>query len=253
MKRVIECLVSIFVILVGGKGVSYYAYAQSSDCRVVFNSSIPKDNCYYRCHDGNRWQRGMHVDGTACWPRRRTRLGRCTRGVCIVQEDEGSYFNTTTNNERCDGQYLGKGYATLCEYTCIHQGRHKRMHYAAGTPCIPLNEEGERKGDAGICYNGVCRPYQTLEKMYPNIMNKVFTKRYHKCADKDHYGRNVLWSCHYYCEKNNHWFFGYYKRNYNSACEMFGPRRVSGYCCEGKCLPKANCGQDIEDSATRRL
>ncbi|XP_049511858.1 uncharacterized protein LOC119464789 isoform X1 [Dermacentor silvarum] len=250
MKKMLEYMIFIAVFISGNQCFSNNAHAQSYDCRVILSTSLPKTTCYYACTDGgNRLRRGMHTDGTPCLHPRTGKIGQCMRGVCILKQDEGPYFNSTADNDRCDGQYHGKGYAPRCQYTCNHHGRRKQMHYHAGTPCIRLDEEGEPVGNAGICWQGVCTPYDKLEARHPNIKKKVFPRMYHKCQDKDHFGRNNLWDCYYYCLQRNEWFYGYYKSDYNSRCERVGPQRKSGYCCKGECIPKANCGQDVEDTA----
>ncbi|XP_075531378.1 uncharacterized protein LOC142564312 [Dermacentor variabilis] len=246
-----EYMIFIVVVLTGTECFASNAYRQLGDCRLVLGTSSPKSSCYYVCtYDGNRLTRGMYIDGTACWhPKQHGKIGQCMRGVCILAQDEDSYFNPATNSVPCDGYYHGKGYTTSCRYTCKHHGRPKQMYYIAGTPCIILNEEAEAIRNAGVCMRGACIPYHELESKYPNIENKVFPRRFRKCPQKNHYGRNTLSSCYYYCQQKNEWFYGYYTSSYNSACEGVGPRRVSGYCCDGKCIPKANCGQDVEDTA----
>ncbi|XP_075727792.1 uncharacterized protein LOC119165370 isoform X3 [Rhipicephalus microplus] len=91
------------------------------------------------------------------------------------------------------------------------------------------------------CWNTLC------ESRNPKIKNKIFAKQYLKCEEVEHYGRNMLKDCHYFCRRGDEWFYGFYKNTYNSACQTLNPRRMSGYCCRGKCLPKELCRRNIEE------
>uniref|UniRef100_A0A131YQH2 Basic tail secreted protein n=1 Tax=Rhipicephalus appendiculatus TaxID=34631 RepID=A0A131YQH2_RHIAP len=241
---------AILFVLTSNYGTSQRYWPPS--CEVILAPNYPRKNCYYRCITANRqWFKGTLQDGTPCvmgkFPGRK---GQCIRGVCTTLEDEGPKFNSTIN-QRCDGHYNGKGYAPKCVYKCTRSGKQTQMKYHDGTPCVVLEQDEERVISAGICLKGVCTPHYSLEKTYPTMMKKVFPLRLHKCVDKDHYGRNILGSCYYYCQRNSQWFFGHYMSTYNSACEMVGPGRFSGYCCEGKCIRQANCGQDVDDMTAR--
>uniref|UniRef100_A0A224YCI1 Basic tail secreted protein n=1 Tax=Rhipicephalus zambeziensis TaxID=60191 RepID=A0A224YCI1_9ACAR len=245
--EIIPHIYAIFLVL-----TNYYATSQrhpSWNCEDVLHPNYPRKDCYYECYSaGRRWVRGTLNDGTACvkggFPRR---PAQCMRGVCVLIEDGSPQFNSTFN-QRCDGQYPGKGFAPTCQYTCSHLGRRKKMRYVAGTPCINLDEEDDRVINAGICFRGVCTPYYKLEGRHHNIKKKVFTQRQLGCPDKPHYGRNVLGDCHHYCKVGNEWFYGFYKSDFNSACEVFYPQRMSGYCCKGECMRTAHCGQALEDT-----
>uniref|UniRef100_A0A224YBH6 18.3 kDa family n=1 Tax=Rhipicephalus zambeziensis TaxID=60191 RepID=A0A224YBH6_9ACAR len=241
----------IAAIIGGHPCFSYDIVPERGPCRSVMNTSSTKRSCYYACyHDNNRRERGQYIDGTKCWhPTLRGQIGSCMRGNCILPEGGEPHINNTLPEEACDDVYRGHGFASRCQRTCKYRGRYKRVPYAGGTPCIPINKEGQRSGNAGICMLGICRPYDELETRYPQIEKKVFLLKYQKCPDKDHFGKNVLWSCYYYCKQNGSWFFGYYKSNKNSACELFQPDHRLGWCCRGKCMRQANCGR-VEGSVT---
>uniref|UniRef100_L7M9P4 Putative tick 18.3 kDa family protein n=1 Tax=Rhipicephalus pulchellus TaxID=72859 RepID=L7M9P4_RHIPC len=250
MKKITDYVVLAAVICTGYQCSANYTYRQRYDCNFVLGNSSPKAECFYRCtYDGRNWKRGMHQDGTQCLSGHAGRIGKCTRGVCVLLEDEGPSFNSTVNADRCSTHFHGKGYAPTCQYKCRHHRHFKRVFYDSGTPCIRLDEDGEPRRDAGICLEGVCKPYDELESMYQHIRKKVFAQHFHKCQDKDHYAINMLASCYYYCKQKNGWFYGYYKSNYNSRCEVLRPERKSGYCCKGNCIRLANCGQDLDTAA----
>ncbi|XP_075727795.1 uncharacterized protein LOC142768988 isoform X2 [Rhipicephalus microplus] len=136
------------------------------------------------------------------------------------------HINNSLPEDKCDDVYRGYGFAPRCQRTCTYRGRYKRVTYATGTPCIPTNKQGQRTGDAGICSFGICRSYDDLVTRYPKIEKKVFLKKFRHCPDKEHHGKNVLWSCYYYCKQHGSWFFGYYKSEKSSACEKIGHRWI---------------------------
>uniref|UniRef100_A0A224YAW4 Basic tail secreted protein n=1 Tax=Rhipicephalus zambeziensis TaxID=60191 RepID=A0A224YAW4_9ACAR len=244
-------IISIAVIFAGHTCYSYKVLPEWGPCHSVLSNFTAKRSCYYKCYNKNyRWESGMYGDGTNCvHPTFFRRIGTCMRGNCILPTDEGPHINNTIPEEPCDGLYHGRGYAPKCTYTCTHRGRTKRGPYPAGTLCIPTNKQGQRTGHAGMCMHGICQSYEDLVTTHANIEKKVFSTEYHKCPDKDHYGKNVLWSCYYYCNQTGAWFFGHYKSNRNSACELFQPDHKLGWCCKGQCIPQANCGH--AESTTR--
>ncbi|XP_037525047.1 uncharacterized protein LOC119402041 [Rhipicephalus sanguineus] len=218
-------------------------------CDDILQTDYQRTSCYYQCYSSKRGLlKGTHRDGTRCenekFPGRR---GHCMRGVCISLEDEVPNFNSTKPKQRCNSKYHGKGYAPSCKYTCTYFGKPMQMNYTAGTPCVVLDEYEDRVNSVGICLRGICEPSYKLESTHSNIRNKVFHKKYHKCQEEEHYGRNMLGDCHYFCQRDDEWFYGFYKSSYNSACQTFTPQRMSGYCCKGKCIAKPLCGRNIGD------
>ncbi|XP_075727793.1 uncharacterized protein LOC119165370 isoform X4 [Rhipicephalus microplus] len=166
-------------------------------CDGILRPDYPRTSCYYQCYSSKKQiVKGTHNDGTRCekekFPGRRA---HCIRSICILIEDEVPKFDSSKPEQKCDGQYYGKGYATSCQYTCTYFGKRKHINYSAGTPCV----------------------------------------------------RNMLKDCHYFCRRGDEWFYGFYKNTYNSACQTLNPRRMSGYCCRGKCLPKELCRRNIEE------
>uniref|UniRef100_L7M9P9 Putative tick 18.3 kDa family protein n=1 Tax=Rhipicephalus pulchellus TaxID=72859 RepID=L7M9P9_RHIPC len=233
--------------------IAWHRYPSWS-CKVVLHSNQRKTNCIYRClSDNGQWKQGTHSDGTPCLDRRSPgRHAECIRGLCIVKEDTGPSFNTTHHPQvlpACDGQYHGKGYAPTCRYTCAnHDGTRRTMTYLYGTPCLPIDQYGKRAGNAGICDRGRCIQYDELVSKFPTIEKKVHPAIYNRCPEKDHYGRNTLFSCYYYCKDKDWWFYGYYSSSVNSACELFRPDHRLGWCCKGSCITQPNCGQNVENS-----
>uniref|UniRef100_A0A224Y0Q3 18.3 kDa family n=1 Tax=Rhipicephalus zambeziensis TaxID=60191 RepID=A0A224Y0Q3_9ACAR len=226
---------------------------QPWSCDVALNPNSRRYNCYYRCYSTSQgWINGTHKDGMPCmlW-RNPMRRAQCLRGVC-VSEDTGPSANTTDRPPQfvsCDGEYRGKGYAPNCRYTCtLPNGRRKLTNYALGTPCMPLNENGQRAGNAGICYFGKCHPYDQLERRFPNITKKVHPAVYRKCPLKENYAKIVLWSCIHYCKIQDEWFYGYYGSGTNNACQLFREDNRLGWCCDGSCHLRPHCGQDLEDT-----
>nr|XP_037273446.1 uncharacterized protein LOC119165370 [Rhipicephalus microplus] len=216
-------------------------------CDDILRPDYPRTSCYYQCYSSKKQLvKGTHNDGTRCekekFPGRRA---HCIRSICILIEDEVPKFNSSKPEQKCDGQYYGKGYATSCQYTCTYFGKRKHINYSAGTPCVILDEYEDRVNNVGICQRGICKPSYKLESRNPKIKNKIFAKQYLKCEEVEHYGRNMLKDCHYFCQRGGEWFYGFYKNSYNSACQTLNPRRMSGYCCRGKCLPKELCRRKI--------
>uniref|UniRef100_A0A224YAR4 Basic tail secreted protein n=1 Tax=Rhipicephalus zambeziensis TaxID=60191 RepID=A0A224YAR4_9ACAR len=218
-------------------------------CDDILRADYPRTSCYYKCYFSKQGlQKGTHSDGTRCASDKFPgRWGHCMRGVCISTEDELPKFNFTKPKQPCYDKYRGKGYAPSCQHTCMHFGKHKQVNYIAGTPCVVLDEYRDRVNAVGICLRGICTPIYKLESRHRNIRKKVFAKQYHRCQEKEHYGRNMLQDCHYFCKLGDDWYYGFYKSTYNSACQAFTPQRMSGYCCKGECIPKANCEGNIGD------
>uniref|UniRef100_A0A224Y344 18.3 kDa family n=1 Tax=Rhipicephalus zambeziensis TaxID=60191 RepID=A0A224Y344_9ACAR len=176
------------IILTGNDCSANYAYPQWHDCRVVLGTSSPKPECFYRCtYGGSRLQQGMYLDGTECVSKQTGRIGECMRGVCVLRQEDDSSFNSTKYNERCSSHYQRKGYAPMCQYKCKRHGKVKQVLYKPGTLCIRLDDEGKAIGNAGICLQGRCVPYDELESKYVHIRAKVFPRLLRKCKEKDHY------------------------------------------------------------------
>ncbi|KAL3202895.1 hypothetical protein MRX96_042301, partial [Rhipicephalus microplus] len=187
-------------------------------CDDILHPDYRKTSCYYQCYSSKKQLvKGTHNDGTRCekekFPGRRA---HCIRGICILIENEVPKFDSSKPEQHCDGQYYGI-----------------------------LDEYKDRVNSVGICQRGICKPFYKLESTNSKIKNKIFAKQYRKCEEVEHYGRNMLKDCHYFCRRGDEWFYGFYKNSYNSACQTFNPRRMSGYCCRGKCLPKEHCRRNI--------
>ncbi|KAL3199107.1 hypothetical protein MRX96_044010 [Rhipicephalus microplus] len=165
-------------------------------CDDILRPDYPRTSCYYQCYSSKKQiVKGTHNDGTRCekekFPGRRA---HCIRSICILIENEVPKFDSSKPEQKCDGQYYGKGYATSCQYTCTYFGKRKHINYSAGTPCVILDEYKDRVNSVGICHRGICKPFYKLESTNSKIKNKIFAKQYRKCEEVEHYGVS---SCQY--------------------------------------------------------
>uniref|UniRef100_L7M976 Putative tick 18.3 kDa family protein n=1 Tax=Rhipicephalus pulchellus TaxID=72859 RepID=L7M976_RHIPC len=205
-------------------------------CNEIVSNVAEVESCLYRCrNERGRIVFGNHTDGLTCrfnrWSNKR---GRCSRGICKPTWYPGP--------AGCDDTYTGVGYATDCRFNCTNNHTSRAMPYHHGTPCLTLSDTGKPYDGAGICKNGNCMNGDNLK---PREEHEAYPPRLRKCPDKENYSRMVLLSCHYFCNKEGNWFFGYYNSNYSSSCHLSDPPMPGrlGWCCEGKCITEAFCGK----------
>uniref|UniRef100_A0A023G8W1 Putative secreted protein n=1 Tax=Amblyomma triste TaxID=251400 RepID=A0A023G8W1_AMBTT len=137
----------------------------------------------------------------------------------------------------CVPPYKGKGYGRSYNYKCVLT----TGTYPNNTPCLPVNNGGNRIDEAGLCQKNRCKPYYNLDKLLERC---VFPPSLNKCPPKENTAKIVLESCRYYCKKDGEWYFGNYKNLESSSCHLPGETNRLGKCCDGKCVKQGECKEN---------